>query len=165
MSEARPIPIETDPIVDHPNVTRYAVRFSLVKDKKRAVSEFPTNVRLCDFLRLGVRFYFFSDCRRILRSWDKWHSVTAFHRGSSRPRSRFSARGPGWPARPRGGRRCTRQIATSLTVSRLQMAVVSRRSLEGATSAWVNHTVQEPAPSGDVAGRVPGHCFPFRCCW
>jgi hypothetical protein len=31
-----------------------------------------------------------------------WPSVAAFHRGSSRPRSRFSAQGPGWPARPRG---------------------------------------------------------------
>jgi hypothetical protein len=31
-----------------------------------------------------------------------WQSVALFHRPSVSPRSRFSARDPGWPARPRG---------------------------------------------------------------
>ena len=56
-----------------------------------------------------------------------WPSVNAFHRGFSRPRSRFSAREPGWPARPRRAKRCMRQIKTSLTVLRRQMAVDGSR--------------------------------------
>ena len=32
----------------------------------------------------------------------EWHAMATFHRASVSPHSRFSARGPGWPARPRG---------------------------------------------------------------
>ena len=45
-----------------------------------------------------------SGCSWIVRSWGKLALGDSFHRGSSRPRSRFSARGPGWPARPRRAR-------------------------------------------------------------
>jgi hypothetical protein len=54
-----------------------------------------------------------------------WHSVALFHRPSISPRSRFSAWGAGWPARPRrarsfpdSGGRCDGRHAGDLKIKR-----------------------------------------------
>jgi len=51
------------------------------------------------------------------RHGTKCRTVALAHRGSALPHSRFSARGPGWPARPRRARKCWEWLVEPATAA------------------------------------------------
>ncbi len=99
----------------------------------------------------------FSHCWWILRSWGN-DSVAIRHRGSCAPDARFSARGSGWPARPRGVRkqwnacsgrsRCSeaKRRQMSVDVSFQKGSRVARAAIVNEFFSWRTEQTAFPAP-------------------
>ena len=67
-----------------------------------------------------------------------WHAMARFHRASVSPRSRFSARGPGWPARPRRARKCGKWLLVRMETGQI-----------GPVAAWFKTGVGRVTDSTD----------------